>query len=83
MQEQTIYSLAVVAGMVVLVAGLFISALFIPQYHVNAQGEVVQSPVFSLSVPDNATAQCRDGRYSFSNAYSGHCTGHGGVAKWL
>jgi hypothetical protein len=30
-----------------------------------------------------ATAQCRDGTYSFSQHHSGTCSYHGGVAAWL
>jgi Protein of unknown function (DUF3761) len=33
--------------------------------------------------PPGATAQCRDGTYSFSQHHSGTCSHHGGVAKWL
>jgi hypothetical protein len=35
------------------------------------------------AAPDGATAQCRDGSYSFSAHRSGTCSHHGGVAKWL
>jgi hypothetical protein len=34
-------------------------------------------------VPQGATAQCRDGDYSYSTHHSGTCSGHGGVAQWL
>ena len=33
--------------------------------------------------PPGATAQCRDGTYSFSLHHSGTCSHHGGVARWL
>ncbi len=33
--------------------------------------------------PVGATAQCRDGTYSFSQHHSGTCSYHGGVAAWL
>ena len=33
--------------------------------------------------PPGATAQCRDGTYSFSQHHSGTCSHHGGVARWL
>jgi hypothetical protein len=33
--------------------------------------------------PPGATAQCRDGTYSFSQHHSGTCSHHGGVATWL
>ena len=35
------------------------------------------------SVPNGATARCRDGTYSFSKHRSGTCSHHGGVATWL
>ena len=35
------------------------------------------------AVPTGATAQCRDGTYSFSKHRSGTCSHHGGVATWL
>src|SRR5712691_10637126 len=33
--------------------------------------------------PPGATAQCRDGTYSYSQHHSGTCSHHGGVAVWL
>lgn len=33
--------------------------------------------------PPGATAQCRDGTYSYSQHHSGTCSWHGGVAAWL
>ena len=35
------------------------------------------------SPPAGATAQCRDGTYSFSQHRRGTCSHHGGVARWL
>jgi S1-C subfamily serine protease len=35
------------------------------------------------SAPKGATAQCRDGTYSFSQSRRGTCSSHGGVARWL
>jgi len=35
------------------------------------------------AAPVGATAQCRDGTYSFSQHHSGSCSYHGGVAAWL
>ncbi len=51
----------------------------------NANGEWVQSPTWTAdgSPPLGATAQCRDGSYSFSNTRRGTCSWHGGVARWL
>jgi hypothetical protein len=51
--------------------------------YTNSSGQRVQSPTKSSSVPAEATAQCRDGSYSFSQNHRGTCSHHGGVAKWL
>lgn len=53
-------------------------------YYRNSNGVCVHRPVRSNgSVPQGATAQCRDGSYSFSQHKRGTCSHHGGVAKWL
>ena len=51
---------------------------------------VVVGVVFSVSTaaalaapPRGATAQCRDGTYSYSQHHSGTCSYHGGVAVWV
>lgn len=50
----------------------------------NVNGNPVQSPAYSSNgVPAGATAQCRDGTYSFSLHRSGTCSGHKGVMQWL
>jgi len=51
--------------------------------YVNSKGETVKRPESCSSVPKGATAQCRDGTYSFSQSRRGTCSHHGGVAKWL
>ena len=51
--------------------------------YVNSQGRTVKRPENCSSVPHGATAQCRDGSYSFSKSRRGTCSHHGGVAKWL
>ena len=51
--------------------------------YINSAGNTVCSPYSSPSVPEGATAQCRDGSYSFSQSRSGTCSHHGGVATWL
>lgn len=51
--------------------------------YINKDGERVPSPVFSDRAPAGATAQCRDGSYSFSQNRRGTCSHHGGVARWL
>jgi uncharacterized protein DUF3761 len=52
-------------------------------YYRNSDGVCVHRPVSSDTAPPGATAQCRDGTYSFSQHRSGTCSGHGGVAQWL
>jgi hypothetical protein len=53
--------------------------------YVNRDGVVVHDPAHTVSgaVPLGASAQCRDGSYSFSLHHSGTCSHHGGVARWL
>lgn len=51
--------------------------------YVNSKGETVRRPENCSTAPKGATAQCRDGSYSFSQSRRGTCSHHGGVAKWL
>jgi hypothetical protein len=53
--------------------------------YINKSGREVHSPAHSKSgsAPAGASAQCRDGTYSFSQHRSGTCSRHGGVANWL
>ncbi|WP_244815113.1 DUF3761 domain-containing protein [Caballeronia sp. Lep1P3] len=53
-------------------------------HYVNRDGNVVHSPAHARSgaVPEGASAQCRDGTFSFSRHHSGTCSRHGGVARW-
>jgi Protein of unknown function (DUF3761) len=53
--------------------------------YVNRDGVVVHSPAHTVSgaAPAGASAQCRDGSYSFSLHHSGTCSHHGGVSRWL
>jgi Protein of unknown function (DUF3761) len=51
--------------------------------YVNSKGQRVPRPENCSAAPKGATAQCRDGTYSFSKSRRGTCSHHGGVAKWL
>jgi hypothetical protein len=53
--------------------------------YVNSSGNTVHRPAHTVSgqAPPGASAQCRDGSYSFSQHHSGTCSHHGGVATWL
>jgi hypothetical protein len=51
--------------------------------YVNSKGETVKRPENCSTAPQGATAQCRDGSYSFSQSRRGTCSHHGGVAKRL
>ncbi|GGD97361.1 DUF3761 domain-containing protein [Caballeronia grimmiae] len=53
-------------------------------HYKNRDGNIIHSPARSRSgtVPERASAQCRDGTYSFSRHHSGTCSRHGGVAAW-
>lgn len=59
------------------------SGLSNDNYYTNSAGNEVHSPSYSNTVPDGASAQCRDGTYSFSQSRRGTCSHHGGVATWL
>lgn len=53
-------------------------------YYTNVEGVRVRRPVFvEGGPPPGASAQCRDGSYSFSRNRRGTCSHHGGVARWL
>ncbi|WP_424682681.1 DUF3761 domain-containing protein [Frateuria sp. YIM B11624] len=53
--------------------------------YTNSAGVRVRRPMQTVneSAPAGATAQCRDGSYSFSLSHRGTCSHHGGVARWL
>ncbi|WP_353887478.1 DUF3761 domain-containing protein [uncultured Spirosoma sp.] len=53
------------------------------RYYRNSAGNRVQSPTFYSAPPADATAECRDGSYSFSQSRRGTCSRHGGVKRWL
>ena len=52
-------------------------------YYQNSRGNCVPRPVRANRPPAGASAQCRDGTYSFSQSRRGTCSHHGGVARWL
>lgn len=54
-------------------------------YYTNSDGQKVHRPerTQNNAAPAGASAQCRDGTYSFSTHYRGTCSHHGGVARWL
>lgn len=53
------------------------------QGYLNVDGDCVSGPVSAPAPPPGATAQCRNGKYSFSQNRRGTCSHHGGVARWL
>ena len=55
----------------------------VPGY-VNSDGKCIPRPENRPQEGAlSATAQCRDGSYSYSQHQSGTCSHHGGVATWL
>lgn len=58
------------------------SSLSNNNYYINVDGDTVHAPAFSDSIPDDASARCRDGSYSFSRNRRGTCSHHGGVSEW-
>ncbi|MHB1246168.1 MAG: DUF3761 domain-containing protein [Sulfuriferula sp.] len=61
------------------------SSLTSHHHYINKYGQDVHSPSKSISGmdPAGASAQCRDGTYSFSKHHRGTCSRHGGVAEWM
>lgn len=55
------------------------------RHYTNSDGRDVHSPAKSKNgqVPAGASAQCRDGTYSFSQHRRGTCSHHGGISTWL
>lgn len=53
------------------------------KHYTNSKGERVQSPTYYKVAPSGASAECRDGTYSFSRSRRGTCSHHGGVKRWL
>lgn len=53
------------------------------EYYTAVSGHRVHRPVQANRPPAGASAQCRDGSYSFSEHHRGTCSHHGGVARWL
>jgi len=53
--------------------------------YTNRYGVEVHRPAHTVSdqAPAGASAQCRDGSYSFSQSRRGTCSHHGGVSRWL
>lgn len=56
----------------------------VPAVRTDTSVRTTQRPPQAASTaPAGATAQCRDGTYSFSQHRSGTCSRHGGVSRWL
>lgn len=53
--------------------------------YMNREGFEVHRPAHTVSgqAPAGASAQCRDGSYSFSMNRRGTCSRHGGVSRWI
>lgn len=49
-------------------------------YYVAASGDCVHYPSTNSA---GATAQCRDGLYTYSEHHSGSCSEEGGVLRWI
>jgi hypothetical protein len=54
-------------------------------YYTNHDGQSIHRPAHTPSnqAPAGASAQCRDGSFSFSASRRGTCSRHGGVSTWL
>lgn len=55
-----------------------------PEIIVRSAGQLGRTtPTGAVAAPSGATAECRDGTYSYSQHRQGTCSHHGGVAEWL
>src|SRR5204862_393960 len=52
-------------------------------YYLARSRHHVRRPVRAFQAPAGASAQCRDGSWSFSESRRGTCSWHGGVSRWL
>lgn len=52
-------------------------------YYTARSGDRVRRPYRAPRAPAGASAQCRDGSWSFSESRRGTCSWHGGVGRWL
>ncbi|MGN6373955.1 MAG: DUF3761 domain-containing protein [Sphingomonas sp.] len=52
-------------------------------YDTSSRGNAMHRPAGHARLPAGATAKCRDGTLSFSQAHRGTCSHHGGVQAWL
>lgn len=67
----------------VIAKGTYVAPAYTNNTYTNVDGNTVQSPTYSATVPAGATARCGDSTYSFSQHRQGTCSHHGGVAQWL
>jgi hypothetical protein len=51
------------------------------EHYANVSGHCVHRPIHAARRPAGASAQCRDGSFSFSEHHRGTCSHHGGVAQ--
>jgi len=61
------------------------SKLTTHKHYTDKKGQSTHSPAKTVddSIPNGASAKCRDGTYSFSRNHRGTCSHHGGVGQWL
>jgi hypothetical protein len=52
-------------------------------FYTARSGDRVRRPYQAPRAPAGASAQCRDGSWSFSESRRGTCSWHGGVSRWL
>jgi len=52
-------------------------------HYKNSERKRARKPARANTAPAGASAECRDGTFSFSANHRGTCSHHGGVKRWL
>lgn len=52
-----------------------------PGFTINTNGKTL--PASTATIPEGATAKCKDGSFTFEPKKATTCSGHMGVAQWF
>jgi Protein of unknown function (DUF3761) len=79
---RSMFAAAVIASLLV-VPALAADDAPMPRRPQSAAAPTAPAAMVPGPAPDGATAICKDGTYTMSHSYSGACSSHHGVTKWL